>query len=122
MGKKDKLIRLAVLNTEISKVLNENLESLIVYRSKGLISHLIKRKHYVALKYINMLPDIIERPDYAGYYKGNVELVKCYSDNIFVSIRIDSNKKYYYVTTVFEVKKSKIDSYVKSGRINKVTY
>ena len=50
-------------------------------------------------------------------YNGSIELVKCYKDNIFVSIKIDVKRKHYYVATMFDVKKSKIDSYVKSGRL-----
>ena len=93
------------------------LESFAIYRSKGLPVHLMKRKHYTAAKYIDFLSDIIEKPDYAGIYNGSIELVKCYKDNIFVSIKIDVKRKHYYVATMFAVKKSKIDSYVKSGRL-----
>ena len=55
--------------------------------------------------------------DYAGCYNGNIELVKCYNDNIFVSIKLDEKESKYYIATVFDVKKGKIDSYVKSGRL-----
>lgn len=44
-------------------------------------------------------------------------MVKCYKDNIFIAIKLDAKKSKYYVATVFEVKKGKIDSYVKSGRL-----
>lgn len=50
-------------------------------------------------------------------FNGNIELVKCYNDNIFVSIKLDEKESKYYIATVFDVKKGKIDSYVKSGRL-----
>ena len=37
------------------------------------MTHLIKRKHFVAAKYIDRLDDIISHPDYAGCYNGNIE-------------------------------------------------
>ena len=81
------------------------------------MTHLIKRKHFIAAKYIDHLDEIISYPDYAGCYNGNIELVKCYNDNIFISIKLDEKKSKYYIATVFDVKKGKIDSYVKSGRL-----
>lgn len=45
--------------------------------SKGLLAHLLNRKHYTAAKYLDFLPEIIEEPDYVGCYKGNIEFVKC---------------------------------------------
>ncbi len=39
------------------------------------------------------------------------------NDNIFISIKLDEKKSKYYIVTVFDVKKGKIDSYVKSGRL-----
>ena len=40
-------------------------------------------------------------------------MVKCYKDNIFISVKLDTKKSKYYVATVFDVKQSKIDSYVR---------
>lgn len=121
MGKDDnKLIKIANYNKELNPIINADFESFAIYRSKGLPVHLMKRKHYTAAKYIDFLSDIIEKPDYAGIYNGSIELVKCYKDNIFVSIKIDVKRKHYYVATMFDVKKSKIDSYVKSGRLKTV--
>lgn len=118
MGKDDnKLIKIAHYNMELNPIINADFESFAIYRSKGLLVHLMKRKHYTAAKYIDFLSDIIEKPDYAGLYDGSIELVKCYKDNVFVSIKLDIKKKHYYVATMFDVKKSKLDSYVKSGRL-----
>ena len=72
---------------------------------------LIKVAHY------NTKLNPIIGVDFAGYHNGNIELVKCYKDNLFVSIRLDHRKSHYYVATIFDVKKSKIATYVKSGRL-----
>ena len=107
MRNEDKLIKVAHYNTKLNSVLGFDYSAFTIYRSKGLLTHLIKRKHFVAAKYIDHLDDIISHPDYAG----------CYNDNIFVSIKLDEKESKYYIATVFDVKKGKIDSYVKSGRL-----
>lgn len=120
MGKEDKLIKIANYNTKLNRLLGTEIESFEIYRSKGLLTHLINRKHFVAAKYIDYLPEIITSPDYAGIHDDNIELVKCFKDNIFISVKLDTKKSKYYVATVFDVKQSKIDSYVRSGRLIKI--
>ena len=66
MGNSDKLYQVARFNTELNKILNTSYEAFIIYQSKGLLAHLLKRKHYVAAKYIDNIPEIIRRPDYIG--------------------------------------------------------
>lgn len=61
------------------------IENLGIYRSKGLPSHIVKRKHYRCLKYIDYIPDIILKPDYIGINPNeqgkSIELIKRYADN-----------------------------------------
>ena len=47
-------------------MLGTEYEAFSIYKSKGLLAHLINRKHFVAAKYIDYLPDIIRQPDYIG--------------------------------------------------------
>ena len=93
-----------------------------IYRSKGLLAHLLKRQHYIAAKYLDFIPEIITAPDYAGFYEGKIELVKIFKDNIFLSIKLDTRKGIYYVATVFDVSLAKIESYCKSGRLKKFSF
>lgn len=116
----DKLIRIATFNTNLNALLGTEYQAFAIYRSKGLLTHLIKRKHFTAAKYVDYLPEIIETPDYAGYYDGNIELVKIFKDNIFISIKLDGKKLQYYVATMFDVKMGKIEYYLKTGRLKKV--
>ena len=116
----DKLIRIATFNTELNGLLGTDFHPFAIYRSKGLLTHLINRKHFTAAKYIDYLPEIIESPDYVGYCDGSIEMVKIFKDNIFISIKLDGKNKQYYVATMFDVRMGKIESYVKSGRLKKV--
>ena len=120
MGNSDKLYQVARFNTELNKILNTSYEAFIIYQSKGLLAHLLKRKHYVAAKYIDNIPEIIRRPDYIGIYNSSIEFVKCYKDKIFISVKLDAKRNKYYVATAYEVKQGKLDSYVRTGRLNKV--
>jgi len=118
----DKMIFVAVIKKDfLSKIGFENCASDInIFRSKGLIAHLLKRKHYTAAKYLDFIPEILNSPDYAGTSDGQIEFVKCFKDNIFLSIKLDVAKNTYYVATLFDIKQSKIDSYCKSGRLKKI--
>ncbi len=117
----DKLVFVATLvDKRILSLLNISINGIKIYRSKGLLAHILKRKHYKAAKYFDYITDIIENPDYAGVTDGQIELVKIFKDNIFLSIKLDIANQIYYVATVFDVSKSKIDVYCKSGRLTKL--
>lgn len=120
MPNDDKLIKVGRLNSKIDKLVGKTISNIDIFRSKGLLTHLLKRKHYTAAKYLDYLPDVLQAPDYAGYVDGVVELVKFFKDDIFVSVKLDSSRDLYYIATMFDVKKSKIETNVKSGRWKKL--
>ena len=82
---------------------------------------MVKRKHYKCLKYIDYIPDIILQPDYIGINpneSGNsIELIKKYSENVMIGIKLDTDGKYLYVSTMHDVQESKISRRLYSGRI-----
>ena len=84
------------------------------------MAHLLKRKHYKEAKYLDFIPEIINAPDYAGFYEEQIELVKIFKDNLFLSIKLDKTKDIYYVATLFDVSMAKIEAYCKSGRLKKL--
>ena len=106
----DKMIFVAEIPESLISFLGLQQKQIKIYRSKGLLAHLLKRKHYKAAKYLDFIPEIINAPDYAGFYDGQIELVKIFKDNIFLSIKLDETKDLYYVATLFDVSESKIES------------
>lgn len=116
----DKMIFIAELPDSLRTFLQIQKDAIKIYRSKGLLAHLLKRKHYKAAKYLDYISEIITSPDYAGVFNSQIELVKIFKDNIFLSIKLDTTKDIYYVSTVFDVSQSKIESYCKSGRLKVV--
>ena len=115
-----KLIFVSELNENICTLLNLPLKTIKVYHSKGLLSHLLKRKHFIAIKYLDFLEDILQNPDYIGSFENQIELVKQFKDNIFVSIKLDEKKEIFYISTIFDVSNAKIQSYCKTGRLKKI--
>ena len=115
-----KMIFVAEIPNTLLSFLGISKNQIKIYRSKGLLAHLLKRKHYKAAKYLDFIPEIINSPDYAGFYEGQIELVKIFKDNIFLSIKLDVSKDLYYVATLFDVSMAKIESYCKSGRLKKL--
>ena len=116
----DKMIYISEIPESLISFLGIQKQTIKIYRSKGLLAHLLKRKHYKAVKYLDFIPEIISTPDYAGLYEEQIELVKIFKDNIFLSIKLDLSKDIYYVSTIFNVSMSKIEAYCKSGRLKKL--
>ena len=123
MSENNDILLVGKYNQRFNEILNIDYEELNIYRSKGLPAHMVKRKHYNCLKYVDYISDIIASPDYIGINPNepekSLELIKCYKDNVMIGIKLDSNGQYYYVSTMFDIQKSKIDRRLHSGRIKK---
>ena len=121
----EELLKVGKYNTELNNILGINIDELEIYRSKGLPTHMVKRKHYNCLKYIDYIPEIISNPDFAGINpneKGiSLELVKRYSDNVMVGIKLDADGEYLYISTMHDVQESKIQRRLFSGRLKQIT-
>ncbi len=105
-------------------ILGTNIEQLDIFRSKGLPAHMLKRKHYKCLKYIDYIPDIIANPDYIGINTNesgdSIELVKQYDDHVLLGIKLDMDGRYLYVSTMYDVQESKVSRRLHSGRLKKI--
>ena len=64
MEEKNDLLKVGSFTDKYNRVLGTDMEHLDIFRSKGLPAHMVKRKHYKCLKYIDYIPDIISNPDY----------------------------------------------------------
>ena len=106
-------------------ILDINIEKMKIYRSKGLPTHMVKRKHYNCLKYIDYIPEIIKNPDYVGVNPNestiSFELIKKYSDNIMIGIKIDTDGRYLYVSTMHDIQESKVKRRLFSGRLKQIS-
>jgi hypothetical protein len=125
MSEEDELIKLGEYNRKFNEILGLDIDDLEIFRSKGLPSHMVKRKHYESLKYIDYLPEIIKQPDYIGINPNepntSIELVKRYSNNILVGIKLDIEKNHLYVATMHELQEKKLENRLHSGRLKPFT-
>lgn len=116
------ILKVGKYNTKFNDILGLDIAELDIYRSKGLPTHMIKSKHFKALKYIDYIPDIIESPDYIGINPNengteSIELIRRYRDNILVGIKLDEENGYLYVSTMHDIQEGKINRRLHSGRI-----
>lgn len=116
-----KLILIGKHNVAIDKILGINIGEADIYRSKGLLQHLIKRKHYAAIKHIDDIYDMIKHPDYVGRNpneKGlSYEVIKQYEDNILVGAKFDLNNNCLYISTMHQISNKDIEKRLRTGRL-----
>jgi hypothetical protein len=113
---------IGLYNGEYDSLLGINLPKLNIVQSAGLEKHILKR-HPDCLKYLDKIGEIVSSPDYVGVNpkeSGGFELIKQYDNNVLVGIKIDIKKDYYYVATLHDIKQSKVDNRLFSGRLKKV--
>lgn len=92
MDEKNDLIKVGKYDLRYNELLSIDIEELDIFRSKGLPAHMVKRKHFNCLKYIDYLPEIIENPDYVGVNPNendkSIEFIKKYSKNVLVGVKL----------------------------------
>ena len=120
----DKLLIMGEYNTAINNLLGINVEKQTIFRSTGLPSHIVKRKHFKCLKYIDNIPEIIDDPDYVGLHTEkdgtfSIEYIKIFKFNILVAVKVDGKSDYLYISTVHDIQESKIRRRLYSGRLKK---
>ena len=124
MQEKDELLKVGSFADKFNVILGTDIELLDIFRSKGLPVHMLKRKHYKCLKYIDYIPDIIADPDYIGINPNesgaSIELVKQYDDHVLLGIKLDMDGSYLYVSTMYDVQESKVLRRLHSGRLKKI--
>jgi len=124
MQEKDEILKVGSFADKFNVILGTDIELLDIFRSKGLPAHMLKRKHYKCLKYIDYIPDIIADPDYIGINPNesgaSIELVKQYDDHVLLGIKLDMDGRYLYVSTMYDVQESKVLRRLHSGRLKKI--
>ena len=121
MDEKNDLIKVGKYDLRYNELLSIDIEELDIFRSKGLPAHMVKRKHFNCLKYIDYLPEIIENPDYVGVNPNendkSIEFIKKYSKNVLVGVKLEKDGQYLYVSSMYDIQDSKISRRLYSGRI-----
>ena len=118
----EELIPVGEYRESFNKQLDISLPTGIIYRSSRLINH-IQRRHPDFVGYIDKLPEILLNPDYIGKNPkepDSMELVKEFSDNILVAIKLDVKNNYLYVASLYNISDGKLHNRIHSGRLKKL--
>lgn len=117
--------KLFVVGTYVEKfneITGQHLPCGSIYQSTGLVSHVCRHHPDTGATLLPYVPVIIEAPDYVGRNPkepNSVELVKQIDQQVMVCIKLDSKNGYLYVASVFEIKQSKLERRIASGRLQK---
>ena len=118
----EELIPVGEYRESFNKQLDISLPTGIIYRSSRLINH-IQRRHPDFVGYIDKLPEILLNPDYIGKNPkepDSMELVKVFSYNILVAIKLDVKNNYLYVASLYNISDGKLHNRIHSGRLKKL--
>lgn len=119
-----KTIQVGEYKKEYNEVLGIELKVLPIVYVKGLKEHLIKRKHYDVVKYIDNLEDILSEPDYVAVSMTSNEaivLIKRLEKNVTVIVKLNTDGNNYYVATMYSIPNKKIDRKVYAGQYKPLT-
>ncbi len=117
--KRKSLKKVGKYKKEFNKNLGIKLPCQNIYQSEGLKKH-VKKRHPGCVCYIDKIPQIIKKPDFIGINpseQNSIELIKKYNENILVGIKLDKEKGYFYVASLYSVKDSKVERRLNSGRL-----
>ena len=106
-------------NQDFNDILEINLPYKTIYQSVGLEIH-IKKRHPNCVRYLDNISDILASPDYIGHNpkeSNSIELIKCYADNIKVAVKLDAKNNHLYVASLYDIKDSKLQRHLDSGRL-----
>ena len=119
------------ISSRIGKIVDFNYTG-IVYMNYGVIRHVLK-KHKSQLSKKNLrdtigcIKMVIKSPDYIGAHPekihNSIEFVKYIHDNnILVALEVDKEEGYIYVSSMYPITDSKLESRIYSGRVKKVNF
>ena len=117
----DDLFEVGIYAEYYNRILDIDLPILKIVQSKGLKIH-IQKRHPNVIGYLPNIPDIITEPDYIGTNPkepNSIELVKISQDTIKLAIKLDIDNDYYFVASLYDITKSKLDKHIESGRLKK---
>ena len=104
---------------EYNTYLGTSLPLLDIVQSQGLSIH-VQKRHPNMVVYLNNISDILSSPDYIGMNPkepDSIELVKVYSDNILLAIKLDKNNNYYYISSLYDITPAKLNKNLNNGRL-----
>lgn len=117
-----KVFPVAVYNKLFNDYLPVPFDHDMIYQSYGLEKH-IEKRHPDCLPYMRFISSIIATPDYIGVNpnesEASFELVKVFSENVQIGIKLDIKENYLYVATLHTITPGKLEHGLENGRLQK---
>ncbi len=110
---------LGVYSELYNQLLGINLPTTEIWQYPGFEKHVAK-KHKNCLCYIDKIKEIINNPDYISVNSkipNSIEFIKRYSDIILLSVNLDMNNGYLYVSSLYNIEEAKLDRKRHSGKL-----
>ena len=85
----------------------------------GLETH-VKKHHPNIAASVGLISQIIAEPDFIGHNPkepNSIELVKVFSKNLMVCIKLNQDRNYLYVASMYDITEGKLQNRIKSGRL-----
>ena len=118
----NKIFPIASYNEKFNEYLPVQFKQDLIYRSFGLEKH-IEKRHPECLPYLRFISSIISEPDYIGVNPNesgdSFELVKIFSENVQIGIKLDVKENYLYVATLHTITDGKLRHGINNGRLKK---
>jgi hypothetical protein len=102
---KTEMIKVGAYVQKFNDISGADLPGINILKSSGLYKHVLKN-HAEYIGYIELIPEIIEHPDYIGINPSvpdSIELMKLYDEHILISIELDRHKDYLYVSSLYKI-------------------
>ncbi len=115
----DTIFKVGEYTEKFNALTGQDLPLLDIVQSTGLEKHVLKR-HPLDIQYLEKISEIIVSPDYIGQNPkepNSIELIKSYSDDVQIAIKLDSKNNYYFVASLYQITKKKINNRLFSGRL-----
>ena len=118
----NKIFPIASYNEKFNKYLPVQFKQDLIHQSFGLEKH-IEKRHPECLPYLRFISSIISEPDYIGVNPNesgdSFELVKIFSENVQIGIKLDVKENYLYVATLHTITDGKLRHGINNGRLKK---
>lgn len=119
---KDKLFAVGLFHLAYNRYLTSPLPVGMIYQSTGLRRH-VQKRHPAELKTLDRIPEILAAPDYIGQNPNEpntVEFVKRMGRHVMVCVKLDTERQYLYVASIFPITDGKLRNRLNSGRLKPV--
>ena len=116
------LEKVGIYKAVYNSLTGQNLPCSDIMQSPGLKIH-IQKRHPSIVHQMYLIPKIIANPHYVGCDPTkpcSIELVKKLSEHFLVSITLDTRNGYLFVSSFYDISKSKVERRLNSGRLKRI--